>query len=600
MFGETHPTSTALPDPVLSSVSLAAFAATTVAIPRPASLTLDVARHHAFTGEITFAVQPAVRVYLDGGVVYHAEREGEVSVSQALLDGGIVDAQQLERGMVRVGDVEHLGRLFERDATIDRDAVMVVVEYHTDLIVSQLANFAVAPISISAYRHHPSGLHRWFAAPIESPGRSSRPVSEVAQVDRSVVEELPDLGRAAEGIIIEWDEPDPAGLGFPADSTRASTVSSDFDVQAELDQFDADHADWAMAPSPAFGAPGPSAMASPLGEFHIVWPDGTAENALAGELPQIEPVDVARSSPTLTQQTAIILEPAIGTEALTDVGSRSETKIEADSDHSLAWPVIAQGTGTSLDNPTAVLPVEVSRAEVELTNVAPAAFEPPASELLAPIDASDELPAVSAVDIGPVEFAVSDHSAIDHLGTESSASEQGVAARGATTEPLHVDHLPAPDAAVPNDVAAAVRRALQAIDEASLRRDSIPRPRVPISLPRLEVPSVPARQLSQSPELRQPPQSLAEPLAALIVEPDPPVGFAPPTMSMRAEVMYEQQIEAQALPVDGDDDEFAMVPEASSREPGKASVVFVDEQPTDTTERRGALRRLIKSLRNGD
>lgn len=35
---------------------------------------------------------------------------------------------QIERGTVRVGNVEHLGRLCDRDSSIDRDSVMVALE----------------------------------------------------------------------------------------------------------------------------------------------------------------------------------------------------------------------------------------------------------------------------------------------------------------------------------------------------------------------------------------------------------------------------------------------------------------------------------------
>ena len=87
---------------------------------------------------------------------------------------GCVDRDQLERGTVRVGDVEHLGRLFDRDATVDRDAVMVVTETATQAIVAEIANEAICTVRSTAYRHHPSGLHRWFATPLDT-AHSSRP-----------------------------------------------------------------------------------------------------------------------------------------------------------------------------------------------------------------------------------------------------------------------------------------------------------------------------------------------------------------------------------------------------------------------------------------
>ena len=190
--------------------SFAAYALWTESTPQPASTSLDVARFHAYTGEISFSTDPLVRLYLDGGTVYHAEREGDPPTSQVLRDLGVVEADQLESGMVRVGDVEHLGRLFDREPSIDRDAVMVVMETRSEAIVRELANRATASVSISAYRHHPSGIHRWFVTSSDTPG-SQRPVSAVAQVDRSVVDELPELSAAPPTLEIEWTDPDPSG-----------------------------------------------------------------------------------------------------------------------------------------------------------------------------------------------------------------------------------------------------------------------------------------------------------------------------------------------------------------------------------------------------
>lgn len=513
MTSEPNPAWMAPPtpiDPVASSGSMADFAAATTRVPRPAALTLDVARHHAFTGEITFHDEPIVRAYLDGGVVYHAERDGDPSVSESLLIAGVVDTTQLQRGMVRVGDVEHLGRLFDRDLTIDRDAVSVLVEQHTDDVITSIAASGDLAASICAYRHHRSGLHRWFVAPVDHSGPSARPSSGVAQVDRSVVDDLPDLGRAGEGVKIEWDEPDPTGLGVPL-ATTPNNGAGDAEVQAELDRFDADHADWAMGPMQSYLMASETAVVSPLGEFHIVWPDGTEDDSLVDDDPSLAPPP----------------DPPIG-------GGTLDT------------PPVTDAWGDRPFELTIQAPIGSATDEPRFT----------------------ELPAPSLV----------------HL------------------DPVMVERLPAPDVAVPDDVAAAVRRALQAIDEASLRRDSAAtrRPR-PVDLPRLEMPT----SSSGSVRLVHAKSTVATPPPAPAVPPPPPVGFAPPTLDMRAEAVF-QRIAAEA---DGQAEMADVVvaePIVSTpeRERGNPSVVFRDEvadepapQPADSNARRGALRRLISSLR---
>jgi hypothetical protein len=86
--------------------------------PQPVWMTLNEARERAFTGEIVFEADPEVLAYLDNGIVYYAERGADDPLGQRLLEAGVVDTEQLERGTVRVGDVEHLGRC--STVTVDR------------------------------------------------------------------------------------------------------------------------------------------------------------------------------------------------------------------------------------------------------------------------------------------------------------------------------------------------------------------------------------------------------------------------------------------------------------------------------------------------
>jgi len=436
--------------------SFAAYALSTEADPRPASTSLDVARFHAYTGEISFSTDPLVRLYLDGGIVYHAEREGDPTISQALRDIGVVEADQLERGMVRVGDVEHLGRLFEREPSIDRDAVMVVVETRTEAIVLELANRAVASVNVSAYRHHPSGIHRWFVTSTDS-AASQRPVSAVAQVDRSVVDELPALEAVPPALEIEWSEPDPSG---------SLPVPFQTPVVAELDAI------------------------APLSEFHIVWPDGTADDAIVAANPLPLPAD--------------------------------------------ATPMVAPASTATTDATPAIVPISTGQTP---------------------------------------SFSIA---------------------------PLQVDSLPEPDAAVPDDVAIAVKRALEAIENASTSRVRVPELGVaPVSLPELRLPAADVAAPTTGVSTSTP--GLVADVSAGDMSPAPapaPLGFAPPTPDMRAEAVFERAAAAAQGAPEAPADPASEEPTPPG--PGRASVVFVDETAEPAGERRGALRRLIHSLRNKD
>ena len=178
---------------------------------QPVWMTLNIARERAFTGEVIFELDPEVRAYLDNGVVYYAERASDTSLGRRLVEAGVIDTEQLERGTVRVGGVEHLGRLFDRDPSVDRDAVLVVAETATDDLIADLANREITTVRATAYRHHPSGVHRWFVGPSE-PALNPPPIGEVAQIDSTVTEDIPGLpisspGMAEDVLTIEWDEP---------------------------------------------------------------------------------------------------------------------------------------------------------------------------------------------------------------------------------------------------------------------------------------------------------------------------------------------------------------------------------------------------------
>jgi hypothetical protein len=521
--------------------SFAAYALSTETTPRPASTSLDVARFHAYTGEISFSTDPLVRLYLDGGTVYHAEREGDPQISQVLRDLGVVEADQLERGMVRVGDVEHLGRLFDREPSIDRDAVMVVMETRSEAIVRELANRSTASVSVSAYRHHPSGIHRWFVGSVDSAG-SQRPVSVVAQVDRSVVDDLPALEATPPALEIEWTEPDPSGP-LPAPLPTPAEVVTD------VGAIDTVHADWSSSD-------GDGDAIVPLGEFHIVWPDGTADAAIVSKHSSSEPVT---SEPAITEPAASLPPPTPVAETV---------------------PVVVPATSESV-------PTVVSATSESVPTVVPAS------------------PATS--DAVPTVVPASSDAAADGIPSFSIA-------------PLQVASLPEPDAAVPDDVVAAVKRALAAIEDASTGRVRVPElGATSISVPELrlptadeEAPTVGAPSGTPTPAAPSAPEDtsaspvvvsspVAKPPTADVAAPTPapaPLGFAPPTPDMRAEAVYERAAAAaEVIPAAAPD---PVSEEPTPPAPGRASVVFVDDEPEPAAERRGALRRLIGSLRRRD
>jgi hypothetical protein len=472
---------------------------------QPVWMTLNEARERAFTGEIVFETDPEVLAYLDNGIVYYAERVTDLSLGRRLLDAGVIDFEQLDRGMVRVGDIEHLGRLFDRDPSIDRDAVVVVAESATEDLIADLANRAVATVRVTAYRHHPSGVHRWFVAPLDSAAQR-RPVSAVSQLDFTVVDDLPGLPfGGGDELAIEWDQMDGSDEILVADGFDGSLFYvSEAPVEQfeEIEELDAEDHD-------------AEAAELSLGLAEFTDSDGIDDGLALDELVEVETVD------------------ELDTATLEDA---------EDFEFAVVWPdgsEVPATEGSIIDeNPTMV---------AEDTDVEPV------DELL------DDQPVVTRSEDGNLEF---------------------------TMPPLELSDEPElADAVVPDDVAEAVRRAIAAIESASVPGSSTGSTDSMMLEPEIadvEVVDV----ASHAPIVAEAPLSGFG-------------GFAPPTMAMRAEVLYGLT----------DDDSAAAAADASMHGEhwsgaGVASVVFVDDPAEENSgggnQRSSALRRLIGSLRRKD
>ncbi|MGK0275537.1 MAG: hypothetical protein ACI9N0_001922, partial [Ilumatobacter sp.] len=181
---------------------------------QPGWVVLNSARDERFTGQIVFDTQPEIEVYFDYGIAYHAVSAGDRTLSEQLVAAGVVVPAQIERGTVRVGNVEHLGRLFDRDSSIERDPVMVALELATDDVVTTIANHPPTNFSVTSYRHHVSGVHRWFLSSALPSQRTS--IADLAQFASTAGDAQPDNSGTsgfadtadalpADEVSIEWD-----------------------------------------------------------------------------------------------------------------------------------------------------------------------------------------------------------------------------------------------------------------------------------------------------------------------------------------------------------------------------------------------------------
>jgi hypothetical protein len=266
---------------------------------RPGWQVLDLARQHSYTGELVMHADRAVRLYLDGGTVYFAEFVDDPALDAKLATAGLVSPEQLAAGTLHVGTRPNLSRLFDREPTIDRDAVLVTIETMTADLVFALANREVVGVEPVPYAQHPLGVRRWFANQVtivrevveaapqtvatpEAPAAASLP----APIPMPVPSVPATSGSA------ERDEPDPADdeLSLPLAARAVGPMTTEVptilaDGRAEGD--DELHIAWL---EPAWSdvrdqLPAEEAPVEPSGdaEFQVHWPDGSVSEPQPSE-----------------------------------------------------------------------------------------------------------------------------------------------------------------------------------------------------------------------------------------------------------------------------------------------------------------------------
>jgi len=135
---------------------------------RPAWLVIEAARRQQLTGELSLATTPTTHVYLRDGQIYFAERSTDGGLGVRLLVEGVITRQQMGKGALLVSGVEHLGRMFQRDASIDRQSVELCVELMTDDVLTSVANDVIDHYTMTMYKRHANGIDRWLPTRIEA------------------------------------------------------------------------------------------------------------------------------------------------------------------------------------------------------------------------------------------------------------------------------------------------------------------------------------------------------------------------------------------------------------------------------------------------
>ena len=153
--------------------------------PRPAWQVIEAARRQYLTGELRLPTNPQTRLFLRDGMVYFAERISDGALPIRLMMEGVITREQMQRGTVIVNGVEHVGRMFEADPTIDRASVELCTELFTDDVMVSVANEVVSGYDLALYRRHPSGIDRWYPHSVPVAGRQGESRREAAPAQKA-------------------------------------------------------------------------------------------------------------------------------------------------------------------------------------------------------------------------------------------------------------------------------------------------------------------------------------------------------------------------------------------------------------------------------
>lgn len=168
-----------------------------------------------FTGEAELGIDPRVALFATEGHIYAAELVDGPTIGQRLVQAGALTPEQLARGAVHVGDTLSLARMFQREASIDRDQVELALEQMTESLLDSVSSYPVGQVSLRPLRHHPSGVHQWQPEPPPAPvERSDDTVAALVVAMSSVVDEQ----ASPAGIAAALPPPPPSAVAaaFPA------------------------------------------------------------------------------------------------------------------------------------------------------------------------------------------------------------------------------------------------------------------------------------------------------------------------------------------------------------------------------------------------
>jgi hypothetical protein len=146
-----------------------------------------------FTGQITLhTADRTTNVYMTRGLIYFAERSTDARLVERLARSGAIPPELLPVPSDGT-QLENLDELFTGQPQAVRDPVEAVIQAETEKALMEIADRDVDTFESMMYRHHPSGIDRWFSSQhARSAGLEQNCTTEIVVDDGDAIEPAPE------------------------------------------------------------------------------------------------------------------------------------------------------------------------------------------------------------------------------------------------------------------------------------------------------------------------------------------------------------------------------------------------------------------------
>ena len=116
-----------------------------------------------FTGQVSITTAiGTTNVYMTRGLIYFAEHTADGPIGDRAAAAGAIPGELLpDEGSILPVDLD---ALFAGQPTSSREAVEEVIQIETERTLLEISDEPVLSMDSTMYRHHPSGVDRWFSS----------------------------------------------------------------------------------------------------------------------------------------------------------------------------------------------------------------------------------------------------------------------------------------------------------------------------------------------------------------------------------------------------------------------------------------------------